>query len=195
MQIIELDYTHEHKFNNFVNEQRASRNLDSSWNDICFIHNTRKIFAAVDDDNEFIQIIAVNNMPVRGVGWVYLDTQLSKKVGMKEGRYVTFELLTFVRKHCEKLGVWGFWWIHAGKLNTHIQTMDSRVGAMGIKVFEKYNIMDIARVPAGEVTNVPLYDYILQGPLEKDATLRFVVAERYHALEINANKDPSIGYT
>jgi len=195
MQLIELDCTYEQKFNNFINEQRIFRKLDSAWDNISFIHDTRRIFAAVDSDNEFIQVVAANNMPIRGVGWVYLDTQLSRKVGIKEGKHVTFELLTFVRKKCEKLGVWGFWWIHAGKLNTHIEELDSRFGAHYIKVFEKYNIMCIAKVPAGEVTNVPLYDYILHGPLEKDATVRFAVAERYHALEINANKDPSIGYT
>jgi hypothetical protein len=55
--------------------------------------------------------------------------------------------------------------------------------------------MDIATVPAGSVTGVPLYDYILKGPLEKDAIVRFAVAWREHALEINADKDPSIGYT
>jgi hypothetical protein len=195
MQILELDKSYEKQFYEFINEQRIVRKLDSAWNNISFIDNTRRIFAAIDEDNKIIQVIAVNDMPVRGVGWIYLDTQLSRKVGIKEGKEVTFALLSFVVKTYEKIGTWGFWWIHAGKLKSHIADWDSRFGAHYIKVFEKYNIMDIATVPAGSVTGVPLYDYILKGPLEKDAIVRFAVAWREHALEINADKDPSIGYT
>lgn len=195
MQILELDKFYEKQFYEFINEQRIVRNLDSAWNNISFINNTRRIFAAIDEDNKIIQVLAVNAMPVRGVGWVYLDTQLSRKIGIKSGRETTFALLNFIVKSYEKIGVWGFWWIHAGKLKSSIADWDSRFGAHYIKVFEKYNIMDIATVPAGTITNVPLYDYILQGPLEQDAIVRFAVAWREHALDINANKDPSIGYT
>jgi hypothetical protein len=195
MQILELDKSYEKQFYEFINEQRIVRKLDSAWNNISFIDNTRRIFAAIDEDNKIIQVIAVNDMPVRGVGWIYLDTQLSRKVGIKEGKEVTFALLSFVVKTYEKIGTWGFWWIHAGKLKSHIADWDSRFGAHYIKVFEKYNIMDIATVPAGSVTDVPLYDYILKGPLEKDAIVRFAVAWREHALDISANKESSLLYT
>ena len=195
MQIIELDQSHKQQFDEFIIEQRITRNLDSAWNNISFIDKGRRVFAAVDQDEKFIQVIAVNDMPVRGVGWIYLDTQLSRKVGIKEGKEVTFALLSFVVKTYEKIGTWGFWWIHAGNLKSHIADWDSRFGAHYIKVFEKYNIMDIATVPAGSVTDVPLYDYILKGPLEKDAIVRFAVAWREHALDISANKESSLLYT
>ena len=55
--------------------------------------------------------------------------------------------------------------------------------------------MDIVVVPAGTVTNIPLYDFILKGPLEKDAVLRFAVPFRQHGFDINNLKDDNIKYT
>ena len=110
MQIIELDQSHKQQFDEFIIEQISARKLDSSWNDISFISENRRIFAAVDNDGKFIQVLASNKTPVTGVGWMYLDTQLSRKIGIKVGKQVTFDLLDFVIKTHEKIGVWGWWW-------------------------------------------------------------------------------------
>lgn len=195
MKLIELDHTHEQKFNNFISEQIAVRKLDSSWNNISFISEYRRIFAAVDEDNEFIQVLASNKTPAKGIGWVYLDTQLSRKIGIKVGKQVTFELLDFVIKTHEKIGVWGWWWVHAGRLKKHITWPGEGFATHYSDAFAKYNIMDIAVIPAGTVTNVPLYDFILKGPLEKDAVLRFAVPFRQHGFDLNNLKDDNIGYT
>ena len=197
--VIELDYSHKQQFDEFIIEQTSARKLDSSWNDISFISENRRIFAAVDNDGKFIQVLASNKTPVTGVGWMYLDTQLSRKIGIKLGKQVTFNLLDFVIKTHEKIGVWGWWWVHAGRLKKHI-TWPSGVlhpkgfGAHYSVAFAKYNIMDIAVVPAGTVTNIPLYDFILNGPLEKDAVLRFAVPFRQHGFDINNLKDNNIRY-
>ena len=47
MQIIELDQSHKQQFDEFIIEQRITRNLDSAWNNISFIDKGRRVFAAL----------------------------------------------------------------------------------------------------------------------------------------------------
>ena len=79
MQVIKLDETYKDQFYNFTTTQLTAKGLinDPYWNNIEWINEQRNIYAAVDENSNFLMTMASNHTPVRNMPWRYGDTQIS----------------------------------------------------------------------------------------------------------------------
>lgn len=191
MDFIELQPEHEYEFKSFIKESIHARKLDNDplWQNIEFIKEGRKIYAAIDN-GEIIQTIATNKFP--NMPWSRTDTQLTKKgLAFFDTQNSTTELFKLMLSSSEKDGIWGHWYVRNAKLDAamkrrHARKIQgvsmSRFALPVVEIFdEKYSFTEAARVKAGTTTGVKTYDWLMgNSALPYDITIRFLMLKLEH---------------
>ena len=187
MQVIKLDETYKDQFYNFTTTQLTAKGLinDPYWNNIEWINEQRNIYAAVDENSNFLMTMASNHTPVRNMPWRYGDTQISaSSSSLRQNIETTKNLIRSVLTDCEEQGIWGHWFISdhrkikvQNKKSVETTITKDRVGRFAvsyIEVFEDYNLHDVAIIKKGCKSGIPLYDCLVKAPVPYDVLIRFV---------------------
>ena len=187
MKIIKLNEEYKDQFYSFTNTQLTNKGLsnDPYWSTIEWISDKRSLYAAVDDDDNFLMTMASNHSPVTNMPWRYGDTQISaSSSSLRQNIETTKSLIKFVLADCEEQGIWGHWFIsdyrkikaHNRKSVETVITKDKvgRFAVPYIEAFENYNLHDVAIIKKGCKSNIPLYDFLVKAPVPYDVLIRFV---------------------
>lgn len=180
--VIKLESKHEKQFYNFLEKAISARPYlqeDKLWGHVTFILDDRELFGVFEDD-QLIMSSAITYTPQ--MPWVILDTIINTPMDLRKSYKVTAQLFDTMNDYTQKKGIYSYWLLRNARME-RTMTGGSRDtgeyrnltghGAMLSKIMKDYNISTRAFIKAGNLTGVPLYDYMLKNnPLEYDCIIR-----------------------